>query len=397
MKGTVKRGLLLADDERNKRWLKNCKKIQAENVMIVDLLRNDLGKISNKVTVPCLFEVEKYRTLYQMTSTIEAELKDNVGIKDIFTALFPCGSVTGAPKIKTIEIIKRLEKEPRGIYTGAIGFVSPQKEACFNVAIRTIFVKNGKGELGIGGGIVYDSLERSEYEEAFIKAKFLTQRCPVFSLIETILWKEDRGYFLLDLHLKRLKKSCEYFSIPLNFKKVRKELEKTAEGLRGKKFKVRVLVNTEGKIALDSTPLEELATPVKVKVSSKTIDPHNLFLYHKTTQRSFYDEERKVAQAEGFFEVIFLNIYGELTEGAVTNIFVLNREGLYTPPLHCGLLAGVLREYLLREKKLTEKVIRLKDIMEADKVYVGNSVRGLMEAEIPLVNLEKKSKIKTHI
>ncbi|UCC95361.1 MAG: aminodeoxychorismate synthase component I [Candidatus Omnitrophota bacterium] len=176
MKGTVRRGISVEEDRKNKDWLKNSKKTKAENVMIVDLLRNDLGRISKKVWVPSLFDIEKYRTLYQMTSTIQAQLKTGIHMHEIFSSLFPCGSVTGAPKIKTMQIIRGLEKESRGVYTGSIGYFSPKRDACFNVAIRTIALEENKGELGIGGGIVYDSTAETEYREALLKARFLTER-----------------------------------------------------------------------------------------------------------------------------------------------------------------------------------------------------------------------------
>jgi para-aminobenzoate synthetase/4-amino-4-deoxychorismate lyase len=383
MKGTSGRGLTWDGDKKNQEELKKNAKIKAENVMIVDLLRNDLGRIAQKVWVPRLFQVEKYRTLYQMTSTIKAKLfKSDVKIKDIFTSLFPCGSVTGAPKIKTMDIIRSLEKEPRGIYTGAIGYISPEKEACFNVAIRTILLNQGKGEMGIGGGIVDDSVEKYEYEEALLKAKFLVEKFPQFSLIETILWQENKGYFLLDLHLERLKNSCDYFSISLDFKKLKKNLKIAQANMNQGKWKVRILVNPLGQVSIERQPLEELNTPVRVKISAQRINPGNVFLYHKTTRRHIYDRENRRARRQGFFEVIFLNINGQVTEGAISNIFILKQGRLYTPPVKCGLLEGVLRKHLLREGKVEEKIIYPKDILDADKWYIGNSVRGLMEARL---------------
>jgi para-aminobenzoate synthetase/4-amino-4-deoxychorismate lyase len=351
--------------------------------MIVDLLRNDLGRIAQKVYVPQLFRVERYRTLYQMTSTIEAQLfKSHIKIKDIFTALFPSGSVTGAPKIETMDIIRKLEKEPRGIYTGAIGYISPQKNACFNVAIRTILLNHGKGELGIGGGIVDDSVEKYEYEEALLKARFLAERFPRFSLIETMLWQENKGYFLLDLHLERLQKSCDYFSIPLDLKKLKKNLKIAQARLRQGKWRIRILVDLTGSMNIERQPLEELNTPVRVKVSAHRINPRNVFLYHKTTHRYIYDKEAEEARRQGFFEVIFLNTDGQLTEGAISNIFILKRGKLYTPALECGLLGGVLRRHLLREAKVKERILYPEDILKADKLYIGNSVRGLLEASL---------------
>jgi len=392
MKGTISRGLTFLDDRENKKHLKTDKKIRAENLMIVDLLRNDLGRIAKKVWVPKLFAVEQYRTLNQMTSTISATLKENIKIKDIFTALFPCGSVTGAPKIKTMQIIKTLEKEPRGIYTGAIGYISPKKGACFNVAIRTVALSGKKGEMGIGGGIVYDSIEKCEYREALLKAKFLIEKFPSFSLIESILW--DNGYFLLGLHLRRLRKSADYFSVPLDLKKLKNDLRILGKSLNGEKFKIMVLVNLEGQIYIKKEELNQVKLPVKVKISTQRINPRNVFLYHKTTQRDLYEKERLKAQQEGFFEVIFLNTNEELTEGSISNVFLKKDKFLYTPPVKCGLLPGVLRAKLLKGGKAKEKTVTLNDLLAADKIYIGNSVRGLLYAQISLADTKNKSKIK---
>jgi para-aminobenzoate synthetase/4-amino-4-deoxychorismate lyase len=386
MKGTARRGFNFEQDLENKDWLSGSSKIKAENIMIVDMLRNDLGRISNKVWTPKLFEIEKYRTLYQMTSTIEGKLKKGIRIEELFSSMFPCASVTGAPKVKTMQIIKELEKESRGVYTGAIGYISPQRKACFNVAIRTIHLRGEKAELGIGGGIVYDSKDIGEYKEALLKAKFLVEGIPQFSLIESILWRRRGGYFLLDLHLKRLRSSVEYFSIPIDLGEIKKKLAVLAKDLRKTtkeaKFKVRVLVNTEGAVFIEKQRLEEVTVPVKVGVSSQIIDPENIFLYHKTTQRDSYDAELKKAKGNDFFEVIFKNTKGEVTEGAISNIFIEKRGCLYTPFIKSGLLGGVYREYLLKEKKVTEKLIKSRDIYEADRVYIGNSVRGLLLAEV---------------
>lgn len=396
MKGTFERGNTLFSDKVNENKLTADKKIMAENLMIVDLLRNDLGRISKKVWVSQLFSTEKYRTLFQMTSTISAELKNNTGIREIFFSLFPSGSVTGAPKIKTMEIIKELEKEPRNIYTGAIGYISPDKNSCFNVAIRTIALCSDKGEMGIGGGIVYDSSAKKEYAEALLKAKFLTQGLDNFSLIESILWTARRGYYLIDLHLNRLKKSCEYFSVNADFDKLKKELgilEKKLKAENGK-FKIKILTDFEGSFRLEKSSLDKQTLPVRIKISRKKIDPRDIFLYHKTTKRVLYEEERYKAQNAGFFEVIFFNKYGELTEGSITNVFVAKRGVIYTPPVTCGLLNGVLRQHLLKNANVREKTLYLRDVLAADKVYVGNSVRGLLKAEISLADSRNDSRIK---
>jgi len=382
MKGTVARGLGTEDDARNKTWLARDDKIRAENVMIVDLLRNDLGRIAKKVWVPTLFDIEQYPTLYQMTSTIRAALRARTGMRDIFSALFPSGSVTGAPKIKTMELIAGLEKEPRGVYTGAVGYISPQRKACFNVAIRTLSLpKRGKGELGIGGGIVADSVDEKEYQEALLKARFLTETPQQFSLIETMRFEEGRGVIFVDLHLERLKKSCDYFSIPLDVPALSRRLKASQEFPRGRGI-IRVLVDQQGNIILQKNVFEETPVPVTVAISPERIDPIDVFLYHKTTRRARYDEAHKKARAQGFFDAVFLNTREEVTEGAITNVFVLKKGMLYTPPREAGLLPGVLREHLLRTGKAKEKTLTLRDVAEAEKFYVGNSVRGLLEAKL---------------
>lgn len=385
MKGTICRGLTMAQENKNKTWLRTNKKIKAENVMIVDLLRNDLGRVSERVWVTKLFNVEKYRTVYQLTSTIESKLKKNIKLKEIFSALFPCGSVTGAPKIKTMEIINSLEKEPRGIYTGAIGYISPRRKACFNVAIRTIVLSKGRGEMGVGGGIVYDSSAKKEYQEALLKAKFFKEKFPRFSLIESILWEKNKGYFLLGGHLKRLNNSCGYFLIPLDFKELKsrlRQLERSLRPINQSRIKVKILVSTEGKIRIQQDNLPEINAPVKVKLNSRKINPRNIFIYHKTTHRSIYDRERQKILEQGFFETVFTNNRGELTEGTITNIFLLKKGILHTPALESGVLPGVLRENLLNEGRAKETVLFPEDIKKADKIYIGNSVRGLLEARI---------------
>lgn len=385
MKGTAARGSTPQQDEINKQQLSRSSKTRAENIMIVDLLRNDLGRIAEKVRVKKLFEIEKHRTLYQMTSTIEARLRREAEIKDIFSSLFPCGSVTGAPKIRTMQIIKEIEPQNRGVYTGAIGYFSPRKQACFSVAIRTISLRGRKAEMGIGGGIVYDSCAKDEYAEAVLKSKFLREEFPEFSLIESILWDGEKGYFLLERHLKRLKQSCNYFSVPLDASAVKNKLKILEESLvrsRSKQWKIRVLVNIAGKISIEKEVLTQQLLPVKIKVSSVRVNPDNEFLYHKTTHRKIYEQELKLARQEGFFEVIFLNDRNELTEGAVSNIFIEKNAVMATPAVKSGLLAGVLRGYLLDREKVFEKTLYLDDIRCADRIYIGNSVRRLVPAVV---------------
>lgn len=382
MKGTFSRGLTWEEDQANKQELKANKKIRAENLMITDLLRNDLGRICRQVKTSRLFEIETYPSLHQMTSTISGKLKKKTTIKEIFTALFPCGSITGAPKIATMKIIKDLEPNPRNIYCGAIGFISPKNTACFNVAIRSALIKGKKGELGVGGGIVYDSNPKTEYQEACLKAKFFSRPAEKFSLIETMLWQKGKGIFLLDLHLTRLKNSAQYFAIPINIEKIKHQLKKTCASLKTPS-KIRLQPsNDAGSLSIEIFKLEDNTKPLKIKLSNQRLNPQNIFLYHKTTNRKLYDKELALAKQEGFDEVIFLNKKQQVCEGAISSIFIQKNNKLYTPPVSCGLLPGILRQHLLNKSKAQEKILYLKDLKTADKLFIGNSVRGLVEVNI---------------
>lgn len=382
MKGTCARGYNTAKDEENlKKFISNTK-VRAENLMIVDLLRNDLGRVCSRVTVKKMFEVEKHPTLFQMTSSIEGKLKKNTGIKNIFTALFPSGSVTGAPKIKTMYLIDELEASPRGVYTGAIGYIAPKNKMCFSVAIRTAELEKGFGELGIGGGIVYDSSAQEEYKEALLKARFLTRHYPHFDLIETLLWEKGKGYLFFGSHLARLGRSCEYFSRPHNIKTIRGYLLKIARRFRGEKIRVRLAVDPHGDIAFDAREEKSAIAPQRITLCESRLESNDIFLYHKTSHRAFYDEHLHKARAAGFFETIFMNERGELTEGTFTNLFIEQNNELFTPPVACGLLPGVLREHLLSTGRAREKLLYPQDLKTAAKIFVGNSVRGLIEAKI---------------
>lgn len=386
MKGTISRGKMKQDDEAQKVWLQNDIKNRAENVMIVDLLRNDLGKIATcgSVTVTRLFEVESYRTVHQMTSTITARLKNGVKFQELFSSLFPSGSVTGAPKIRTMQIIAELEAEPRKVYTGAIGYFSPQGKSCFNVAIRTIMINGNHGEMGIGGGIVYDSIDSMELKEANLKAKFMVKKNPFFYLIETIRWERGKGYYLLELHLQRLINSAEYFQISFDPSLLKKYLKDLIKDFTDDIYRVRVLLSLEGQVDISYQPLDSWPVPIKVKLSSTRTDPDDIYLYHKTTNRNLYDREREEALREGFQEVIFLNYKDELTEGSISNIFLEICGKLYTPALTSGLLPGVLRQHLIMQGKVEERLLYLDDLNKADSIYVGNSVRGLLKADLYL-------------
>lgn len=396
MKGTLRRGRTIEEDIEYKKFLCSDSKNRSENVMIVDLLRNDLGRLAQMgtVTVPSLFDVETYETLHQMTSTITAHLREDINLRDLFKALFPCGSVTGAPKIRTMEIIEELEAAPRGVYTGAIGFLSPQNEAVFNVPIRTVVINEKQGEMGIGSGIIHDSDPENEWEECLLKANFLTKPREEIQLIETLLWQPDNGFWLLDEHLQRLEKSAGYFHFSFDREKIVSALqEKSNSYCHSSPQRVRILLHKTGDLSVGSSecsppklfPEDSHGERPRIIVSNTRTDPNDSFLYHKTSHRKIYNEERTKAVKEGYYEIIFLNTRGEITEGAITSIFVKKDGCFYTPPVDCGLLPGVFRSYLLKQSTPTptvEKVLTLDDLRDCDAVYVGNSVRGLVEVEL---------------
>lgn len=389
MKGTAPRGRTPREDARLKTWLAMDEKQRAENLMIVDLLRNDLGRVAKigSVEVTDLFTVETYRSVHQMTSGITAELRSDMGLKDMLHALFPCGSITGAPKVRAMEIIKGIETGDRGIYTGAIGCIAPSGDAQFNVAIRTVVLDGAKGEMGIGGGIVADSKEDSEYEECLLKANFLTQVDAPFDLIETLRYETDGGFHLLERHLARLQSSAQHFGYPFAREAVIVALD--AEGARTSSpvSMVRLLLAEDGTITVTSVEIElpTKDTVWRFVISDARIDEKNPLFYHKTTRRQFYDGEMKRLKAlTGCDEVVFLNMRGELTEGTRTTLFLEQDGRLFSPALACGLLPGTLREELLDLPRATasEAVLTPRDLERADRIYLGNSVRGLVRAEL---------------
>ena len=396
MKGTLKRGRTLAEDIEYAKFLSSDSKNRSENVMIVDLLRNDLGRLAQmgSVHVSSLFDVETYETLHQMTSTITGQLKDDITLPTLFKALFPCGSVTGAPKIRTMEIIQELESSPRGVYTGAIGYLSPDGDAVFNVPIRTVVIQNNKGEMGIGSGIIHDSDPHNEWEECLLKANFLTKPQEEIHLIETMLWKPDTGYWLLEEHLDRLRNSAVYFQFLFDVEDIKSSLKEVSKNFPDDTSqRVRLLLDKTGKFTIthadcpsQSSITEEGSTRLpRIIISGKRIHPGNRFLYHKTTNRTLYDKERATAVENGYYEVIFLNENDEVCEGAITSLFIKKGDYFYTPPVYCGLLPGVFRDYFIKNSKdhpVREKPLSVEDLQTADAVYVGNSVRGLVEVEL---------------
>ncbi|NOX64155.1 MAG: aminodeoxychorismate synthase component I [Chloroflexi bacterium] len=392
MKGTMPRGRTWEEDEANRRRLHHSEKDRAENVMIVDMMRNDMGRVAEigTVHVPRLFEVERRPTVLQMTSTVTA--RTSASIPRLFQALFPCASITGAPKASTMRIIAELEPEPRGVYTGAIGFLAPaasraERYAQFNVAIRTALIDRERGQIeyGVGGGVVWDSEPEAEFEECRTKAAVLTRAEVEFDLLESLLWEAGKGYFLLAEHLDRLEKSAAYFLFPFNRAAVRARLLALAASLPLRDHKVRLLISQNGSIRVEADPIAPIpgaGKPWRVGLAAQPVDSSNPFLYHKTTHRAVY--EQALANRPDCDEVILWNERGEITEATRANVVVRLDDRLYTPPLKSGLLAGVFRNHLLASGMIQERKIEKDDLWRAQEVCLINSVRRWMPVEAVL-------------
>jgi para-aminobenzoate synthetase/4-amino-4-deoxychorismate lyase len=379
MKGTMARGMDLDEDERVALRLQRDEKNRAEHVMIVDLLRNDLGRICSVASVQAkdLFTVERYETLFQMTSTILGTLRPEVGYYDIFRSLFPSGSVTGAPKLRTMQIIRELERAPRGVYTGAIGMMGPGGACTFNVPIRTLVIRDGHARMGVGGGIVADSLPQDEYRECQLKAAFLTRMRPEFQLIETLLW--NHGYSLLTEHMERLESSAAYFGFSLHLNEVISRLQTLSKSFEDDHaYRIRLLLQKNGELTIETMAYRPGRLTGHVKLSSARTTSTDVFLRHKTTWRNIYDHEYAQARADGFDDVVFANEKGEITEGAISNIYIEKDGMLLTPPLSSGVLPGVYRRHLLEtHPHAAERVLTAEDLKAADAIFLCNSVRGV--------------------
>ncbi|MEQ1698082.1 MAG: aminodeoxychorismate synthase component I [Hyphomicrobiaceae bacterium] len=392
MKGTSPRGASEEADEEAKRVLASDTKQRAENLMIVDLMRNDLGRISDigSVHVTDLFTVETFKTLHQMTSGVTATVVTGTSLAHLLEAIFPPGSVTGAPKIRAMELIAGLEDSPRGVYCGAIGRISPDGHSLFNVAIRTpVFFPDGRGEMGIGSGVVADSGGVGEYAECLLKMKFLTDKVRKFELIETLLFDPTVGatgaYWLLDGHMARLQRSAAHFGFKCDLVQARAALAQKAAG--SQHLRVRLLLSEDGTVTVAATPIA-LPVPgaeIRYVVSPTRVDSAEPFLAHKTTERQLYDREwQHFHDTAGADEVVYLNERGELAEGSRTTIFIERDGVLLTPPLNAGALPGVLRAQLVAQGRAVEQTLTLADLEAAEVVYLGNSVRGLQRAK-PLI------------
>lgn len=387
MKGTAPRGRFGSEDGRIARELANDPKQRAENTMIVDLMRNDLSRIAEtgSVKVTKLCEVERYKSLHQMTSTIEAQVLMNVGFSTVIEQLFPCGSITGAPKLSAMQIADNLETGPRGVYTGSIGYLAPDGDFRFNVAIRTLVLRNdGTGEAGTGSGVVFDSGASPEYDECVLKLKFMTDDVQDFDLIETMAFDPHEGYLLLDRHLQRLQKSAAYFGFVFDDAVIRRILEKTAEDFRSAQ-RVRLLLSLDGTVSISTTDLTSVDqnTVFNLVLANETTRSSDSFLFHKTTNRAFYDTTRSRYQAEtGCQEVLFENEHGFLTEGSYMTLFVRKSGKMLTPALKHGVLPGTFRAGLLETGVACEADLTRADLEDADDIFVGNSVRGLVRGRL---------------
>ena len=375
MKGTAARGANAADDAQAIKTLRDDPKQRAENLMIVDLLRNDLSRVAapGSVAVPAMFDVETYPTIHQMTSTVTGEMSDNGDAVDVLQTLFPCGSITGAPKIRAMEVIRAVESGARGIYTGAIGRIDAGGgSAAFNVAIRTLDAT--RGTLGLGSGIVADSRADTEWDECLAKGNFVESQRH-FDLIETMGFDPLTGIVRLEAHLERMRASAEVFSFPFDRHAARNELQAATFRLR-RPARVRLLLGPRGSMAIaiatiPPPPTDGVAVAIRPLPTSKT----DFRLRHKTTDRRFYDDSRR---ATGAFEVVYHDPKGRLTEGSFTNIFIQDGSTLLTPPLANGLLAGVLRAALLESGSAREADLVVGDLDRP--FFIGNSLRGLLPA-----------------
>jgi para-aminobenzoate synthetase / 4-amino-4-deoxychorismate lyase len=400
MKGTWPRGLWPAQDLAHGDALRHSAKNRAENVMIVDMVRNDLGRVATvgSVRPVRLFDVERYPMQWQMTSTVEA-LALEPELATLFEAMFPCGSITGAPKHSSMRIIRDLETTPRGIYTGAIGYVSPHGHSHFNVAIRTVSIdrRAGRAEFGVGSGVVWDSVDRDEYEECLLKAAVLHPTTPLgsvashsavsyvvpdpapFKLLETLAWTPAQGFVLLDAHLRRLRSSADCFGFPCELDEVRRLLNGAVEDLRGP-AKVRLMLESTGSVLCEAVDLTPLPDPLLLALAAEPIDRSSVFLYHKTTSRSVYERAR--ASEPGADSVVLWNDCGDITEATESNIVIQRSGRKVTPPIECGLLPGILRAELLASGEIIEECISKDDLLGAEAIWLINSVRGWMAGRL---------------
>lgn len=389
MKGTAPRGRWLSEDEESAARLIASPKERAENAMIVDLLRNDLGRIARpgSVVVNRMFEPERYETVWQLTSTVAADLVPGASMLDAFRALFPSGSVTGAPKVRTMQIIRDLEDSPRGVYCGAIGYLAPpgsgEPRASFSVAIRTVVldVESGTAEYGVGGGITFDSSAAAEYREILVKARVLTAARPPFELFETLRHDPDEGLLHLAEHLERMGASARYFGFRFDREVVVAVLKAAVADRSFEPVRVRVSLARDGSVnAVVGDLPRTLDRPVRVALDDEPVDPTDVWLFHKTTRRDPY--ERRKDRRPAVDDVLLVNTRGQVTESTMANVAVRLGDRWITPPVEAGLLPGTYRTILVRSGTLAERPVTVEELIRADGVALVSSVRGWRPAEV---------------
>jgi para-aminobenzoate synthetase/4-amino-4-deoxychorismate lyase len=344
--------------------------------MILDMVRNDLGRLAlpGEVSTEEICSLEKYPTVWQLTSTVTARSKATLAA--IFQALFPCASITGAPKVKTTQIINSIEARPRQIYTGTFGWIAPGRQAHFNVAIRTVLIdrQRKRATYGVGAGITWDSDSADEYRECLDKAAVLSRPIGDFALIETLRWTPGKGYFILPEHLARLQASAEYFTFTCHAESISDYLQELAKDFPSTPQRVRLLLHINGHMETTFTAIHPTPTsPLKIRLASQPVDSQNILLYHKTTQRQIY--ENSLAEAKDADEVVLWNERGEVTECCTANLVVEQSGRLLTPPVTSGLLPGTYRDFLLKRDILTEQILTPDDLRNSSRIYMINAVR----------------------
>ena len=382
MKGTAPRGRSADEDLRRARALQRSEKNRAENVMVVDMTRNDLGRIARtgSVVVPSMFDVERYPGQWQMTSTVAADTAADVA--RLFEALFPSGSVTGAPKRSSMAIIRDLETGPRGVYTGAIGCLSPDGRAHFNVAIRTVVIdrERGHAEFGVGSGVVWDSVDSDEYDECLNKTAMLARRQEQFRLLETLRWSLSEGFVRLDLHLERMRASADYFGFEHPDEHQLEAGLASAVRNHDRAVRVRMLADRDGSVRVEALPLNPTPDPMRVALAAEPVSSSNVFLFHKTTRREVYERAR--AARPDLDAVLLWNEREEITEATEANLIVEIDGRRVTPPIECGVLPGVLRAELLQVDEIEEGIVRRGDLPRANRIWLISSLRGWMRARL---------------
>jgi para-aminobenzoate synthetase/4-amino-4-deoxychorismate lyase len=383
MKGTARRQPTAMQDDIQREMLATSAKDRAENVMIVDMVRNDLSRIAcdGSVEASSLFEVERFPGVFQMVSDVRATT--DASLTEILSALFPSASITGAPKPRTMQIISQTENSPRGLYTGSLGVISPHDRQWFNVAIRTAVVdrQTGTAEYGVGSGVVWDSTCEREYEECLLKAGVVQPAAGIPGVFETLLWEEDKGYWLLDYHIERMLGSAKQLGYPCDEAQVREKLARAvgAEPPGSERLRVRLMLNALGSLAIQVSECTPVSQPYRVALAREPICSSDFRLHHKTTDRSIYDTA--VPSVSGVEDVLLWNERGDVTESRIANVVVSLGGILYTPPLSSGLLPGCFRRHLLAQGTVIERVITIAELREAEEIYLANSLRGLWRVE----------------